>query len=48
MPLGQKKHNDRGRSRRGGPPEVALRPGSQKDSTEQPSLVKPYYINHDK
>ncbi len=44
-----KPHNDRnrGRGRRGGPPEVTLRPGSQKDSTEQPTLVKPYYISYD-
>ena len=35
---------DRGRSRRGGPPEVVLRPGNQKDSTEQPSLMRPYYL----
>ena len=37
--------HDRGRGRRGGPPEI--RRSSQKDSTEQPSLMKPYYISHD-
>ena len=47
MPFSQKKNNDRNRGRRGGPPEVQLRMGSQKDSTEQQSLIKPYYINHD-
>ena len=37
--------HDRGRGRRGAPPEI--RRSSQKDSTEQPSLMKPYYISHD-
>lgn len=41
------KTRNRGKGRRSGPPEVALRPGSQKDSTEQPSLIRPYYMNHD-
>ena len=36
-----------GRGRRGGPPEVTLRTGGQKDSTEQPTLMKSYYLNHD-
>ena len=34
--------------RRPGPsPEVTLRTNGQKDSTEQPSLMKPYYLSHD-
>ena len=37
--------HDRGRGRRGAPPEI--RRSSQKDSTEQPSLMKPFYISHD-
>ena len=45
---GEKRHDrSRGRGRRGGPPEVVLRTGNQKDSTEQPSLMKPYYISYD-
>jgi ATP-dependent RNA helicase RhlE len=36
----------RDRSRRG-PPAVELRASSQKDSTEQPSLMKPYYLERD-
>ena len=36
---------DRGRSRR--PMEPDLRKHSQKDSTEQPSLMKPYYLSDD-
>ncbi len=32
---------------RGRPPEVTLRTNGQKDSTEQPSLMKPYYLSHD-
>ena len=40
---GRKKRN---RGRRGGPMEVTLRLGSQKDSTEQSgSLMRPYYFN---
>ncbi|MEG0765387.1 MAG: DEAD/DEAH box helicase [Pseudoflavonifractor sp.] len=39
---------NRGGGRRGGPPEVVLRMGNQKDSTEQSSLMKPYYLNNDK
>lgn len=35
------------RGRRGSPPQVLLRGGGIKDSTEQPSLMKPYYISHD-
>ena len=38
----------RNRKRQGGPMEVVLRLGSQKDSTEQQgSLMKPYYFNPD-
>lgn len=36
-----------GRGKGGRPPEVQLRGSNQKDSTEQPSLMKPYYINRD-
>jgi ATP-dependent RNA helicase RhlE len=36
----------RGRKRRS-PPPVELRKSSQKDSTEQPSLMKPYYLKRD-
>ncbi len=35
------------RGKGGRPPEITLRTGSQKDSTEQPSLMKPYYISHE-
>ena len=42
---GRKKHGGRGRS--GRPPEVVLRTNGQKDSTEQPSLMKPYYLSDD-
>ena len=34
----------RSRGRRNGPPEMMFRRDSQKDSTEQPSLMKPYYM----
>ena len=34
----------RSRGRRNGPPDVMFRRDSQKDSTEQPSLMKPYYM----
>jgi ATP-dependent RNA helicase RhlE len=45
---GRKKSGHRGgRKRSGRPPEVALRSSGQKDSTEQPSLMKPYYLNSD-
>ena len=37
---GSGRHGGRGR-----PPEVTLRTNGQKDSTEQPSLMKPFYIN---
>ena len=37
----------RSRGRRNGPPEVMFRRDSQKDSTEQPSLMKPYYMTPD-
>ena len=40
-----RRHKDRGRSRR--PVEPDLHRHSQKDSTEQPSLMKPYYMNED-
>ena len=40
-----RRHKDRGRSRR--PMEPDLRRHGQKDSTEQPSLMKPYYLNDD-
>ncbi len=36
----------RTRDRRG-PPPVQLRTSRQKDSTEQPSLMKPYYLGHE-
>lgn len=39
-------HKGQGR-RRSSPMEVVLRPGGQKDSTEQPTLIKPYYISYD-
>nr|WP_317325238.1 DEAD/DEAH box helicase [uncultured Flavonifractor sp.] len=37
----------RGGGRAGRPPEVVLRTNGQKDSTEQPSLMKPYYLSDD-
>ena len=37
---GSGRHGGRGR-----PPEVTLRTNGQKDSTEQPSLMKPYYLS---
>ena len=37
----------RSRGRRNGPPEVMFRRDNQKDSTEQPSLMKPYYMTPD-
>ncbi len=40
-----KRQPAKGRGRGGRPPEVVLRTGSQKDSTEQPSLMKPYYLS---
>ncbi|MCI7473059.1 MAG: DEAD/DEAH box helicase [Clostridiales bacterium] len=42
---GRKKHGGRGRA--GRPPEIVLRTNGQKDSTEQPSLMKPYYLSDD-
>lgn len=42
-----KKKRSGARGRGGRPPEVTLRTGSQKDSTEQPSLMKPYYLSRD-
>ena len=47
QPGGKKRSRGRGHGRRGGPPEVVLRTGNQKDSTEQPSLMKPYYMTPD-
>ncbi|EDN01772.1 DEAD/DEAH box helicase [Pseudoflavonifractor capillosus ATCC 29799] len=41
----EKKH--RSRSRRNGPPDMMFRRDNQKDSTEQPSLMKPYYMTPD-
>ena len=40
-----RRNRDRGRSRR--PMEPDLHKHGQKDSTEQPSLMKPYYLNDD-
>ena len=45
-PRRKKNRGSKGR-RPGRPPEVVLRSNGQKDSTEQPSLMKPYYIEHD-
>ena len=42
---GRKRHGGRGRA--GRPPEIVLRSNGQKDSTEQPSLMKPYYLSDD-
>ncbi|WP_294472250.1 DEAD/DEAH box helicase [uncultured Intestinimonas sp.] len=43
-----KKRRDRGRGPRGGrPPVLPQKSGAVKDSTEQPSLMKPYYMEHD-
>ena len=46
-PAPKKKSGGRGPGRgvRGGPPEI--RRGTQKDSTEQPSLMRPYYLSDD-
>lgn len=44
-PVPTQKTNRSRRNQRGTPPD--LRRSSQKDSTEQPSLMKPYYISHD-
>ena len=44
-PVPQGGRKKRGRS--GRPPEVTLRSNGQKDSTEQPSLMKPYYLSDD-
>ncbi len=40
-----KKRQDRGRGYHRGP-TMPLKSGSVKDSTEQPSLMKPYYLDH--
>ena len=42
-----KRRHDRGRGPRGGRPAMPMKSGAVKDSTEQPSLMKPYYIEHD-
>ena len=45
---GGKRPPARGKGGRSGrPPEVTLRSSAQKDSTEQPSLMKPYYLHDD-
>ncbi len=46
-PVPEKKRagGGKGRGRHSGPPEI--RRSSQKDSTEQPSLMKPYYLSDD-
>ena len=45
---GGKKRRDRGHGPRGGrSPVLPQKSGAVKDSTEQPSLMKPYYIEHD-
>ena len=47
-PQAARKRKGGGRHGGGGrPPEVTLRTNGQKDSTEQPSLMKPYYLSHD-
>ena len=43
-PRRKKNRGSKGR-RPGRPPEVVLRSNGQKDSTEQPSLMKPYYLS---
>ena len=43
-PRRKKRGGGRGRGP-GRPPEVVLRSNGQKDSTEQPSLMKPYYLS---
>ena len=42
-----KRRHDRGHGPRGGRPMMPMKSGAVKDSTEQPSLMKPYYIEHD-
>ena len=42
-----KRRHDRGHGPRGGRPVMPMKSGAVKDSTEQPSLMKPYYIEHD-
>ena len=41
----QEKPRKGGLFRRGRPMEPAVRPSDQKDSTEQQSLMRPYYFN---
>ena len=43
----KKKRRDRGAFRGGRGPVLPMKSGAVKDSTEQPSLMKPYYIEHD-
>ena len=42
-----KRRHDRGHGPRGGRSVMPMKSGAVKDSTEQPSLMKPYYIEHD-
>ncbi len=42
-----RKPRSRGQGRRSGPPVTPLHLGNQKDSTEQPTLTRPYYMNRD-
>ena len=42
-----KRRHDHGHGPRGGRPMMPMKSGAVKDSTEQPSLMKPYYIEHD-
>ena len=44
-PAREGKKRGAGRGRGGRPPEITLRSNGQKDSTEQPSLMKPYYLS---
>lgn len=44
---GGKKRRDRGHGGRGVRPAAPMKSGAVKDSTEQPSLMKPYYVEHD-
>ena len=46
-PLGGRKKRGSGGRRGSRPPEVTIRSNGQKDSTEQPSLMKPYYLSDD-
>ena len=46
-PLNGRKKRGGSRGRGSRPPEVTIRSNGQKDSTEQPSLMKPYYLSDD-